>query len=306
MSIAAMRICGLVIRKCGPLKEDASRDRSGTPSRNPAASFTERIVEKSAMTVLNKVKDGPHFSVDELIVNRGALVEDIRIDEIDLEDDTFSIHPDPSDTDVLLEQSLQHEGQLDPIVVRKHHGRWQLVDGFRRVRAAKRLGRDRLTARKFDTLSDSEAAMWVLKNITVDLPMPAALSALAERLFESGQGDASALVQRYAESIQVVGDAAGAIEAPAAEVAVEEDATAEEEVTLDDLTAQTVASLSGATENLQLVQENWADVGGEQREEVLAQLRYYRDLLGFLEGGGEQAREEQETTDEVPIGDDET
>jgi hypothetical protein len=245
---------------------------------------------------LNKLKDGTHFSVDELIMNRGALVEEIRIDEIDLEDDTFCVHPDAPAADVMLERSLQNEGQLDPIVVRKRHGRWQLVDGFRRVRAARRLGRDRLTARKFDTLTDAEAAMWVLKNITIDLPMPEALAALSERLFESGQGEASALVQRYAEAIQIVDDGEGAQETAAA-AAPEEAATEssesdeEQEVTLDDLTADTVSALSGAAESLQLVQENWADVAAEQREDVLAQLRYYRDLLQFLEGGAEEAVE---------------
>lgn len=241
------------------------------------------------MTVLNKMKEGAHFSVDELIVNRGALVEEIRLDEIDLEDATFSVHPEGDDT--LLERSLQDEGQIDAIVVRKRSGRWQLVDGFRRVRAAQRLGKDRLLARKFDVMSDAEAAMFVLKNITVELPMPDALQALAERLFESGQGDASALVQRYSEAIAVVEE-----DAPA-EV-VEE--PAEEEVTLEDLAAQTVTELSTAAENLQLVQENWADVAPEQREEVLAQLRYYRDLLGFLEQPAEEEEEAASVEEEAP------
>lgn len=248
------------------------------------------------MNVLNKLKEGAHFSVDELIVNRGALIEEMRLDEIDLGDETFSVHP-PGD-DPMLDRSLQDEGQLDAIVVRKNRGRWQLVDGFRRVRAAQRLGKDRLLARKFDVLSDAEAAMWVLKNITVEIPMPDALSGLADRLNEAGQGDAAALVQRYAEAITVVEE-----EAPAVEAQAEAEAPAEEEqeVTVEDLAAQTVAELSSAAENLQLVQENWADVQPEQREEVLAQLRYYRDLLGYLEPG-DQPAEEAPPVEEEPAG----
>ena len=37
------------------------------------------------------------------------------------------------------------------------------------------------------------------------------------------------------------------------------------------------------------MQENWADVSAEQREDVLAQLRYYRDVLGYLEAAGVDA-----------------
>ncbi|MCC6805987.1 MAG: ParB-like nuclease domain-containing protein [Deltaproteobacteria bacterium] len=240
------------------------------------------------MNVLNKLKDGPHFSVDELIVNRGVVIEELRIDEIDLQDDLFAVHPDGDDA--MLDRSLSEEGQLDPIVVRRRDGRWQLVDGFRRVRAARRLGIEKLIARKFDLLADKDAAMWVLKNITVELPMPDALSGFANRLSEAGQEDAAELVRRYAEAIQVVEE-----EAPA-EAPVEAAAEEEQEVTVEDLAAQTVSELSAAAENLQLVQENWADVAPEQREEVLAQLRYYGELLAFLE-----APPAEEASEEAPV-----
>jgi ParB-like chromosome segregation protein Spo0J len=246
---------------------------------------------ENAMNVLSKVKEGAHFSVDELIVNRGALIEEMRLDEIDLTDEMFLVHP--AGDDVLLDRSLQDEGQLDAIVVRKHQGHWQLIDGFRRVRSAQRLGKDRLLARKFDVLSDAEAAMWVLKNITVELPLPDALNTLAERLSEAGQGDAATLVQRYAEAISIVEDDTAVGDAPA----VEEPAAEEQEVTVEDLAAQTVGELSGAAENLQLVQENWADVQPEQREEVLAQLRYYRDLLGYLEAADQPVEDVAADTD---------
>ncbi len=236
------------------------------------------------MNALNKLKDGLHFTVDELVVNRGVMVEDLRLDEIDLQDQTFAVHPEGDDA--LLEHSLQHYGQMDPIVVRKHDGHWQLVDGFRRVRVAQRLHMDRLKARKFDLLSDEDAAMLVLKNIAIELPLPEALGEFAARLYALGASNAAGIVQSYAEQLVVEEPAAEAAELAAEaepEAADAVEAAEDEEVTLEDLAAQSVQELAGASENLQLLQENWADVGLEQREEVLAQLRYYRDLLAYLD-----------------------
>jgi ParB/RepB/Spo0J family partition protein len=46
-----------------------------------------------------------------------------------------------------MEQSLQRYGQLTPVVVGQEGGRYEMVDGFKRLRAGRRLGYERLQAR---------------------------------------------------------------------------------------------------------------------------------------------------------------
>lgn len=46
-----------------------------------------------------------------------------------------------------MEQSMQRYGQLTPVVVGQEGGRYEMVDGFKRLRAGRRLGYERLQAR---------------------------------------------------------------------------------------------------------------------------------------------------------------
>ena len=46
-----------------------------------------------------------------------------------------------------MERSMQRYGQLTPVVVGQENGRYEMVDGFKRLRACRRLGYERLQAR---------------------------------------------------------------------------------------------------------------------------------------------------------------
>lgn len=46
-----------------------------------------------------------------------------------------------------MERSMQRYGQLTPVIVGQNHGRYEMVDGFKRLRAGRRLGYERLQAR---------------------------------------------------------------------------------------------------------------------------------------------------------------
>jgi ParB-like chromosome segregation protein Spo0J len=51
-----------------------------------------------------------------------------------------------------MQRSLESYGQLSPIVVVRHDNRWELIDGFKRLGAARKLGSmDRLVARRLET-----------------------------------------------------------------------------------------------------------------------------------------------------------
>ena len=60
------------------------------------------------------------------------------------------------------------------------------------------------------------------------------------------------------------------------------------------LAEQALGAFSAQSENVQLLQENWADVPDETRQALLEHLRYYADVLRFLE----PAVEEEPAADE--------
>ncbi len=230
--------------------------------------------------------------IDHLLLNKGAIVEDILLAQLDLADHTFSLgDDDPS----LIEESLKADGQLDPIVVRRQGDKWQVVDGARRVEAATHLGWERISARLFDALSDEEAARYATRNAVTHLPQPDALRALGQRL----GGDATHVTEEAAERFARRSDVAVEEHAPAqvaparveppvavkAEAAEWEEAEAEgdEEVTVEELADRTVQQLSGISQDLALLQENWADLDPVQRQTLRDLVRYTADLLPYLE-----------------------
>jgi len=65
-----------------------------------------------------------------------------------------------------LAESIKQHGILEPVLLRKNAGRYQIVSGERRVRAAKIAGIHEIEARVFDLLSDKTMAEWaIIENI---------------------------------------------------------------------------------------------------------------------------------------------
>ena len=65
-----------------------------------------------------------------------------------------------------LAESIKQHGILEPVLLRKNAGRYQIVSGERRVRAAKIAGINEIEARVFDLLSDKTMAEWaIIENI---------------------------------------------------------------------------------------------------------------------------------------------
>ncbi len=65
-----------------------------------------------------------------------------------------------------LAENIKLHGVLQPILLRKNAGRYQIVSGERRVRAARIAGLSEIEARVFDLLSDKTMAEWaIIENI---------------------------------------------------------------------------------------------------------------------------------------------
>jgi len=85
-----------------------------------------------------------------------------------------------------LAESIKLQGILQPILLRKHAGRYQIVSGERRVRAARLAGLGEIEARVFDLLSDKTMAEWaIIENIQREDLDPIETAASYQKLLES-------------------------------------------------------------------------------------------------------------------------
>jgi ParB-like chromosome segregation protein Spo0J len=181
-----------------------------------------------------------------------------------------------------LAQSLARVGQLLPVEVRlRGPGRWQLISGFRRVAALQLLKRDVVLARLHDSLSDEEALAISLADTVSPRPLAREeLLALRERLEGEGHYDPAAQ--------EVLERALG--EAPLPPEPEEQD--------LDIFSRETATQLASLSADVASLYESWADVEPAVREQIAAQVRYFHDLLPFLEetddGEAQESDEEAE------------
>jgi ParB-like chromosome segregation protein Spo0J len=175
-----------------------------------------------------------------------------------------------------LAQSLARVGQLLPIEVRlRGPGRWQLVAGFRRVAALQLLKRDSVLARLHDSLSDGEALAIALAETVSPRPLAREeLLALRERLEAEGHYDPAAQ--------EVIERALG--EAPLPPEPEEQD--------LDVFSRETADRLASLSADVATLYEAWGDVEPEVREQICLQIRYFHDLLPFLEDANASAEED--------------
>jgi len=85
-----------------------------------------------------------------------------------------------------LAESIKLQGLLQPILLRKSAGRYQIVSGERRVRAAGIAGLSEIEARVFDLLSDKTMAEWaIIENIQREDLDPIETAASYQKLLES-------------------------------------------------------------------------------------------------------------------------
>ena len=75
-------------------------------------------------------------------------IEKIPLEQIDLSDDTFSANylPDLQS----LRSSIEEIGLIQPVLLRKKSGRYQIVCGFRRISVLKELGKSEIESRVFE------------------------------------------------------------------------------------------------------------------------------------------------------------
>ncbi|GHV16048.1 chromosome partitioning protein ParB [Fibrobacterales bacterium] len=85
-----------------------------------------------------------------------------------------------------LAESIKTHGILEPILLRKNAGRYQIVSGERRVRAARRAGLVQIeNVRIFDILADKTMAEWaIIENVQRDDLNPIELSLSYQQLLE--------------------------------------------------------------------------------------------------------------------------
>ena len=167
--------------------------------------------------------------------------------------------------------------------------RYQIVAGFRRVAAARLLGRERVLARVHAALDDEDAWSLALAQALVTEPLLASeLAALGERLEAERRapwagelvGEAIArapvdpkLRERFREFLERAAKAEGG-EAGSVEVTPEE------------LAEDLAKRMFEVNQDLALAWSSWAELPAEGRRMIVAQARYVAELLAVIEGEG--------------------
>ena len=81
----------------------------------------------------------------------------LRLDEVGESYGRYRLHVPELERGMM--RSLESYGQLSPIVVVMHEGRWELIDGFKRLGAARKLqSMDGLLARRIEADEQSAKA----------------------------------------------------------------------------------------------------------------------------------------------------
>lgn len=107
--------------------------------------------------------------------NQGENGQTVQIEKINLDlidPNPYQPRKDFSEEELLeLATTIQEQGLIQPITVRKFNGRYQIVSGERRTRAAKLAGLTTIDAYVHELLSDKKMAEWsLIENIQrVDL-----------------------------------------------------------------------------------------------------------------------------------------
>lgn len=201
-----------------------------------------------------------------------------------------------------LAASMGRLGQLVPVELRPLPGagpegpRWQVVAGFRRVAAARLLGRERVLARVHQALEDDDAWSLALAHALVTEPLLATeLLALGERLEAEhvaawageavGEAVARAPVDpklrdRFLEFLE----RAGKPRAPGAPPDEEAGEVGAVEVTPEELAEDLAKRMFEVNQDLALAWTSWAELPVEGRRMIVAQARYVAELLALMEG----------------------
>lgn len=145
----------------------------------------------------------------------GFRIVKIPLSEIDANPFQPRKHFDESEIQELAETIREH-GLIQPITVRKHSGRYQIVSGERRTRAARVAGLTEIDAHVHDMLSDKTMMEWaIIENIQrVDLnPVEVAVS--YEQLIENHGYTHEDLAQRLGKSRSAITNALRLLKLPA-------------------------------------------------------------------------------------------
>ncbi|MCL2282935.1 MAG: ParB/RepB/Spo0J family partition protein [Fibromonadales bacterium] len=111
------------------------------------------------------LKEHRYVNIEAITTEKAGDVTKIPLDFIDPNPFQPRKHFDEESLKELA-ASIKQQGILQPILLRKNDGRYQIVSGERRVRASRIAGLGDIEARVFDLLSDKTMAEWaIIENI---------------------------------------------------------------------------------------------------------------------------------------------
>ncbi|WXG45742.1 MAG: ParB/RepB/Spo0J family partition protein [Candidatus Atabeyarchaeum deiterrae] len=141
-------------------------------------------------------------------------VQKIPLNEIDLEDPKFRTRYDLGEKQIVeLADSIRSEGLINPIVVRRRaDSKYQLISGFRRVEAVRKLGEDAVDAIVVNVDDDRALRIAVSENLKRKSLTPLEIGLMCDRLVKEGRsydevgrmmGLSAKQIQRYLRTLKL-------------------------------------------------------------------------------------------------------
>ena len=97
-------------------------------------------------------------------IEKGNKVLEVNINDIDLDNKQFQLRVEMDVRDLV--KSIEKEGQKIPVILRGKEPPYQIICGFRRITALKKLGREKVKAIIYPELDDEEAIrLSVIENL---------------------------------------------------------------------------------------------------------------------------------------------
>jgi ParB family chromosome partitioning protein len=140
-------------------------------------------------------------------------VQDILLDDIELESSKFRTRSDLGEKQITdLASSIKSEGLINPVVVRRKDGKYELISGFRRVESVRRLGEDTIKAIIVNVDDDKAFRIAVSENLKRKSLTPIEIALMCDRLVNEGRsydevgrlmGLSAKQIQRYLRSLKL-------------------------------------------------------------------------------------------------------
>lgn len=158
-------------------------------------------------------KDTKKFSRDAFDVSEAVLIQEVSINDVEPNPDQPRTSFKEEDLKELAD-SIKKEGLIQPILVRKVDGKYQIIAGERRWQASKRAGLEKITVQIKDVDDEKALELALIENIQRSDLNPIEEAYAYKRLMEKNQMTQADIAQAVSKGRSTIANALRLLELP--------------------------------------------------------------------------------------------